>query len=82
MIYMAQFSKITLSGYDNIQISNTFVSAMIALEDFKLPNTICSQDHRTNEDVDTICFHSPPRSYSNPDLIRLLTRTQGIVSMA
>ena len=44
MIYMAQFLKITLSGYDNIQISNTFVSAMIALEDFKLPKTICSQD--------------------------------------
>ena len=67
---MAQLSKPKLSGYENIQISNTFVSAMIALEDFKLPNRICSQ---------AWCLRSPPRSSSNPDLIRLLAQTQGIV---
>jgi len=68
---MAHLSEIKLSGYENIQISNTFVSAMLALEDFKLPSTICSDE--------SICLHSPPRSYSNPDLIQLLAQTQGIV---
>ena len=69
-----QLLKIILSGYQSIQIWSSFIGSMKALEDSKLPDTICSQP-----DNQTFCLNSPSRAYSNPVLVQLLAQTQGIV---